>query len=462
MKILFCASEAAPFAKEGGLADVVGSLPLELSRLGQEAAICLPFYKSVKKSGYKFSTISEEILYTDITKNIRVYFIRNDKYFGREHIYGDAQGDYIDNLERFSFFCQKALELIEKINFKPDIIHCNDWQTALIPVYIKTKYANRIYKGIKTLLTIHNLGYQGLFPKEQFLKLGLDVSLFSLEGLEFYGKVNLLKGGIIYADLLSTVSPTYAKEIQTQEFGFGLDGLMRRRNSALYGILNGIDYKIWNSASDKFIFRHYNLKNIKDKYANKEQLKKQCGINTKKDTILFGFVGRLAQQKGIDLFVSAAEEIARLEAQFIILGYGQEYYHNLLNSLAQKYPKKFFINIKFDEELAHRIYAGCDALMMPSYYEPCGLGQMISFRYATVPLVYATGGLSDTVNEGNGFIFYRYAQQDLLNAVLEAVNAYKNKEAWSNIMKEGLKLDFSWGQSAKRYLELYKRLINIR
>ena len=459
MRILFCASELIPFAKAGGLADVAGSLPLALEELNQEVAIVVPFYKLVKESGCKPKALSSDIFFTNIGKRIKVYFIKNDKYFNRDEIYGDINGDYPDNIDRFSFFCRKTLELIRKIDFKPDVIHCNDWQTALIPVYLKTKYKDDpIYKNIKTVFTIHNFGYQGLFVKEEFPKLGLDDSLFNIEGLEFYDKINLLKGGLVFSDVLTTVSPSYAEEIQTEEGGFGLDGVLCKRRNDFYGILNGLDYKFWDPKRDDLIFKKYSPETLQDKYVNKQELKKICNLDDN-DLPLFGFVGRLVKQKGLDIFGQAIEQIAKLDAQFVILGTGEERYHKLLDLIAKKYPKHFSVHLKFDERLAHQIYAGSDVFIMPSHYEPCGLGQMISFKYGTIPLVYNTGGLADTVNKKNGFVFQEYTKDGFLDAVKKAIDAYENKKKWADMIKRAFDCDFSWKSSAKKYASLYKKII---
>ncbi|MEW6170211.1 MAG: glycogen synthase GlgA [Candidatus Omnitrophota bacterium] len=459
MKIVMCASEMVPFAKTGGLADVVGALPLALEDLKQEIIVIIPKYKTINTQQFTITSIGEDVDVAKIGKNIKVYLIKSSKYFDRDALYGTKTGDYPDNLERFSFFCKRALTLLKEINFKPDIIHCHDWQTALVPVYLKSIYKNdNFYSKLKTIITVHNLGYQGLFSKDEFPKLGLDWSYFNIDGLEFYDKVNLLKGGLMFADLINTVSPTYAKEIQTKEFGCGLEGVLLKRKDSLFGLLNGIDYSIWDPAKDKFILKKYSLSSIKDKYVNKENLKKECGL-AKKDVPLFGIVGRLAEQKGLDILAEIIDKICHLELQFVILGTGDLKYEKLLEEMAKKYPKVISYHIKFDDILAHKIYASSDIFVMPSKYEPCGLGQLISFKYGTIPLVFKTGGLADTVSSDNGFIFDEYSSKALLAIIKKALTKYRNKKTWSSLVKKAMELDFSWESAAEKYLELYTKVI---
>lgn len=480
MRILLAASEVVPFAKTGGLADVVGALPLALENLRYEIAIVMPRYKTVQNSKFQIlplhqiklqggipqsnlnnyggKRLKEGISYSVVGKGIKVYFVENDTYFCRDGLYGDKQGDYKDNLDRFSYYCKRTLELLKEINFKPDIIHVHDWQSALIPVYLKTIYASDpFYKDIKTVLTIHNIGYQGLFPKDEFPKLGLEWSVFNMDMLEFYDKVNILKGGIVFSDIINTVSPTYSNQIQTREFGYGLEGVLAKRRDSLFGILNGLDYSIWNPQADKFIAKNYAIKEIQDKYKNKQDLQKICKLPAKADVPLFGIVSRLAEQKGFDLLSDAMEAICKMDLQLIILGTGDLKYHIMLENIVKKYPKIISLQLKFDDALAHKIYAGSDIFLMPSKYEPCGLGQMISLRYGTIPLVFKTGGLADTVTEDNGFVFDKYKKEDLLKTIKKAIQAFKNKKKWSLLIKRAMQCNFSWEESAKKYLRLYER-----
>ena len=458
MKIAICASEAVPFAKTGGLADVAGALPLALEERGEEVIIVMPRYKAIQGPKFKIQRLKKDISYSTTGKNIKVYFIENDTFFNRDGLYGEKSGDYKDNLDRFSYYSKRTLELLKDINYKADIIHVHDWQSALIPVYLKNLYINDIfYKNTKTIFTIHNIGYQGLFPKEEFPKLNLDWSLFNMEGLEFYDKINILKGGIVFSDIINTVSPTYSKEIQTKDFGFGLEGILSKRRDSVFGILNGLDYSIWDPQTDKFIAKNYSGQNIEDKYKNKENLQKSCKLPIKKDAPLFGIVSRLAQQKGFDILAEAIDKICKMDLQLVILGTGDLKYHLILEEMVKKYPKVISLHLKFDDSLAHNIYAGSDIFLMPSKYEPCGLGQIISLKYATIPLVFKTGGLADTVTEDNGFIFDNYKKENLLKAMDEAIEAFKNKKKWSGRMQRAMQCNFSWEESAKKYLELYRK-----
>jgi starch synthase len=462
MKIAICASEVVPFAKTGGLADVAGALPLALEQLGQEVMVVMPFYAQVASSKLKAEPISADVLSAGMGNSIKVYFIQNDKYFKRDGLYGTQAGDYPDNLERFSFFCRSSLELFKQIKFKPDIIHIHDWQASLIPVYLKTKFSHdSFYKNCKVLLTIHNLAYQGLFAESEFPKLGLERSVFNIEGLEFYGKVNILKGGIVFSDCINTVSSTYAAEIQTKQFGCGLEEVLAKRKDCLVGILNGLDYSLWDPAIDKLIAKGYEAKNLKDKYENKQELQKSCNLEVNKSIPLLGMVSRLAEQKGLDILSQALDEICQLGLQLIILGTGDTKYHQILEEKSKKFPEAFRLYLKFDNKLAHNIYAGSDIFLMPSRYEPCGLGQMISLKYGTAPLVYKTGGLADTIDEQNGFVLADYSPAALIDSVKQALALYQDKQKWEARIKRGMKFNFSWQESAKKYIKLYGKLSKI-
>lgn len=466
MKIAICSSEVVPFAKTGGLADVAGALPLALEYLKHEAIVVMPKYGCVKNAGMLVKNLKPGFSFATIGKNIRVYFIENDQYYNRPGLYGEKAGDYLDNLLRFSFYCRKTLELLKIIDFPPDIIHCNDWQSALIPVFLKTQFSNdKFYKETKTVLTIHNLAYQGLFPKEGFSNLNLDESLFSIDGFEFYGKTNLLKAGILFSDAITTVSQGYAKEMLTKEFGCGLEAVLEKRKKDLSGIINGLDYSIWNPRTDIYIFSNYDESDLSGKKNNKKELQKLCGLAVKEDIPLFGFVGRLAEQKGIDLLSEIIKDISKMNMQIVILGTGDLKYHVLLEEVAKQFPKSFSLNLKFDDMLARRIYAGCDMFFMPSRYEPCGLGQMISFKYGTIPIVYKTGGLADTVSdfnpkteEGNGFVFTTYTKGAFLDVINRSLALYANKKIWQRLAKKVMALNFSWVESAKKYIQLFKKL----
>lgn len=457
MKIAMCASEVVPFAKTGGLADVCGALPLALEEQNQEVIIIMPRYKAIQDSKFTITRLKDDISYSVIGKNIKVYFIENDKYFFRDSLYVDKFGDYKDNLERFSYFCKRAIGLLKEINYKADIIHIHDWQASLVPVYLKNLYkTDAFYQNMATLLTIHNIGYQGLFPKEEFFKLGLSWSLFDIEGLEFYGKINLLKGGMEFSDILNTVSPSYSKEIQTKEFGFGLEGVLGKRRNLLFGILNGLDYNIWNPKTDKFIAKNFSLKDITNKSKDKEDLQKFCKLPVNKDIPLLGMVSRLAQHKGFDILAEGIEKICKMDLQIVILGTGDLKYHQLLTKIMKKYPEVISLHLKFDDPLAHKIYAGSDIFVMPSQYEPCGLGQLISLRYGTIPLVFKTGGLADTVNKDNGFVFDKYTKEELIKTIKTVTKAFQDKLTWDQLVHRALECDFSWGKSAKQYIKLYE------
>jgi len=458
MKIVMCASEVVPFAKTGGLADVAGALPLALEERGENVIIIMPKYKSIQSPRFKIQNSKEGVPYSVIGKGIKVYFIENDAYFGRDALYGDKDGDYPDNLDRFAFFSKSALQLLKVINFKADIIHVHDWQASLVPVYLKNLLAkDPFYKNMRTLLTIHNIGYQGLFYKEEFPKTGLDWSLFGIDGLEFYDKVNILKGGMVFADIINTVSPTYAKEIQTREFGFGLEGVLNKRKDSVFGILNGLDYDIWSPETDKFITKNFSAAKPVGKAQCKEDLQSLCKLPLSKDVPLMGIVSRLAEQKGFDILAEGIDTICNLGLQMVILGTGDLKYHQVMEEMVKKYPKVISLNLKFDDALAHKIYAGSDIFLMPSRYEPCGLGQLIAFRYGTIPLVFKTGGLADTVNKDNGFIFDNYSRDGLIGTVEDSLAAFENKKKWAGLVSKAMKLDFSWEGSAGKYLELYAK-----
>jgi starch synthase len=455
MKILFLSSEVVPFAKTGGMADVAGALPLALEKEGHEVRIALPKYKEVKEKGDL----------AKIGKNIKVHFIVNDRLYMRDGLYVDEKGkDFQDNLERFTYYCRETLELIKREGFAPDIIHCNDWQTGLVPTYLKTIYKDdEFFKDTKTVFTIHNLAYTGAFDKEQFQKTGLDKSLFSIEGLEYYGRFSLLKGGLVFSDAIIAVSPTYAKEIQTEEFGCGMDGILRSRSKDLYGVLNGIDYEIWDPAKDRSLYKNYTADSIQDKYANKQKLIEDSGMKIDKNTPLIGTVGRLAYQKGYDVLADIASKLCDMDVGFVLLGTGEEKYHKILQDVAKNHPKNTSINLGFDANLAQMIYAASDMFLMPSRYEPCGLGQLISFKYATVPVARKTGGLADTIEEydpdaeqGSGFLFNDCNPRQLLETIKRAISVYKDQDKWTRLIRKLMQYDFSWDRSAAEYVKIYK------
>lgn len=457
LKVLLASSEVVPFAKTGGLADVAGSLPLALEELGVDVRVIMPKYASVKASRNS----------AKIGKDIKVYFVENEDYFNRKELYTDLFGDYKDNLDRFVFFSREILERCRKEGFAPDVIHCNDWQTALVPVYLNTIYKyDPFFVNTRTLYTVHNLAYQGLFPKEEFPKIGLDWTLFHIDYFEFYDKVNLMKAGLVYSDAISTVSPTYAKEILAREFGCGLEGVLKARENALFGILNGIDYNLWSPEKDTKIFKNYSVDSLQDKYLNKEMFQKEMGLKVDRNIPMFGMITRLAEQKGADFVADIIDKLLNMKAQFVLLGTGDIKYHVIFEKIAKKYPALASISLKFDAVLAQKIYASSDFFFIPSRYEPCGLSQMISFRYGTAPVVRQTGGLKDTVQEfdpgtgkGTGFTFIEPKSEDLFSAVKKSLMVYKDKPLWMSLIKYLMGLDYSWEASAKEYINLYNRIV---
>ncbi len=473
LNVVIASPEVVPFAKTGGLADVAGSLPHALKRLGCKVSVFMPLYREIREKGVEMEATGVEVtvplgrrtltgkVCRGETDGIPVYFIKRDEFFDRSYLYGTPEGDYFDNLERFTFFSRAVLEAIkvDKLGVKADIIHCHDWQSALIPAYIKDIYKNS-FPGTKTVFTIHNIAYQGLFPYYLFSYTGLSGKLFSMEGMEFWGKINLLKAGIVFSDIVTTVSEGYSKEIQTAEYGYGLEGVLKSRQKHLYGVLNGVDYTHWNPATDELIPARYSLKDLKGKKACKKELIKEFSLKIKTTEPLVGIISRLADQKGFDILADAMEDIMKLDIGMVVLGTGEKKYHRLFEELARLHPERLGVKITFDNAMAHRIEAGCDMFLMPSKYEPCGLNQIYSLRYGTIPVVRATGGLDDTIRDykgglGNGFKFREYSKRALVEKFKEAVGVYKDKKAWEALREKAMKEDYSWERSAKRYLELY-------
>ncbi|MBO8160843.1 MAG: glycogen synthase [Thermosipho sp. (in: Bacteria)] len=478
MKIALVSYEVFPFAKVGGLADVVGALPKYLEKLAVSPVVFMPKHKITEDNAVKFSYKLEKIkenleipflntkekfdIYLSKIpgSNVPVYFISNNYYFSAEKVY-----DGPDLAEQAIYFSAAVLESIKALNMTFDIIHVNDWQTALIPVYLKTLYAdNELFKKTSSILTIHNLGYQGIFESKYMKFAGLPSFLYDINGIEFYGKINFLKGGILFADVINTVSPTYAQEIQTKEYGEKLDGVLRLRTSDLYGILNGIDYDVYNPETDPRIYVNYSINDLNKKYENKRKLQEELNLPVK-DVPVISMISRLVDQKGLDILADVFRYLLLLDVQFILLGTGDEKYESMFKTLANEFPEKVSANIKFDINLAQKIYAGSDMFLMPSRYEPCGLGQLYSLRYGTIPIVRYTGGLADTVKEydeknfsGNGFGFKEYDSAYLLRSVAKAVDFYENKKVhWKKIVENAMKSDFSWDRSAREYVKLYER-----
>ncbi|MGE5632943.1 MAG: glycogen synthase GlgA [Caulobacteraceae bacterium] len=477
MKILFAASEAVPFAKTGGLADVAGTLPAELVKLGADVRLVMPKYKSIPEkyvnmmeyAGYIYVDVGWRHQFCAVMRLVHegmiVYFIDNEYYFNRDGLYG-----HHDEAEQFAFFSKAILGMLPMVGFKPDIIHCNDWQTGVVSVLREAHYSrNDFYKEIKTVFTIHNLKYQGVFPKVILGDLlGLGWEYFHIDGLEFYDCVNYMKAGIAYSDAITTVSTTYAEEIKSDFFGEKLNGLINKRADRLQGIVNGIDYEKNDPMTDKRIFANYSAEALDGKYTNKKKLQEALGLPQREDVPVISMVSRLVDQKGFDLIAHVLHELLQMDIQLVILGTGEQVYEDMFRNAAAEYPEKVSANIKYDGILAQRIYAGSDMFLMPSLYEPCGLSQLFSIRYGTVPIVRETGGLNDTIKpyneytgEGTGFTFANYNAHDMLFTVKRAVSFYREKDKWEKIVKEGMKQNFSWRKSAEEYLNLYKRLLAI-
>jgi len=480
MNIAMISPEAVPFAKTGGLADVAGTLPRALAKAGASVSIIMPFYRNIstKKFGIKplkksvkvmvgTKEVTGEIYTLKVAQNYDAYFIQQPKYFDREELYQTVDGDYPDNAERFVFFSKASIALIEMLNRDYDVVHCHDWQSALIPVYLKTLYReHKKLSKIKTILTIHNLGYQGVFWHLDMPLVGLGWEYFTFDKLEFYGKINFLKGGIVYADAITTVSKKYAEEILTDEFGCGLESALEQRSKDLYGILNGIDYADWNPANDELLPKAFTSSDLSGKAVCRLKLQSHFKLPVRSDVPIFGIISRLTVQKGFDLLEQALPSLMEADIQLVILGTGEAKYHQMLKQLAQRYPKAMGLALAFDNTLAHLIEAGSDFFLMPSHYEPCGLNQMISMKYGTIPIVRATGGLDDSITQfdpksgkGNGFKFIEYKAQDFLTTVDKAMGVYKQPKAWKKLVANAMVEDFSWDRSAKEYLELYKKLI---
>ena len=474
LTVVIAASEAIPFANTGGLADVAGSLPVALKHLGLKVIVFLPYYREVAEKGFNIEetglqvpvnmgrrTVKAEVLVGE-HHGVPYYFLRRDEYFDRSYLYGTPEGDYFDNLERFTFFSRAVLEVIKARDLSPDVIHCNDWQTGLIPAYIKDIYRGEsVFARTATVLTVHNIAYQGQFPANFYGVTGLGSYLFTPEGLEFWGNLNLLKSGIVFSDAITTVSRGYSAEIQTPEFGYGLEGVLKKRKDDLFGILNGVDYTEWDPATDTHIPHNFTIEEMKGKFDCRKKLLKAFGLKAKAKTPVIGMITRLADQKGIDILSEAMPEILKLDVVMLVLGSGDRRYQELLLDLAGHYPDRLSVKIAFNSGLSHMVEAGSDMFLMPSRYEPCGLNQIYSLKYGTVPIVRATGGLDDTVKDvseegGNGFKFKEYSAAALIEKVAEAVEAFQDKKTWTILQKRGMAEDFSWSDAAKKYVEVYR------
>lgn len=475
MNVLFVVSECVPFVKSGGLADVAGALPKQLRKLGIDIRVIMPKYETIaenyKKEMKKIAQLVVRVgwrrQYCGIEmfeyEGVIYYFVDNEYYFKRHQLYG-----HYDDGERFSYFCRAVLDALPAIPFRPDIIHCHDWHTGMIPFLLREEYRkNSFYEQIRTVFTIHNLQFQGIFPREILGDLlNLSDRYFTIEHLEFYGNVSFMKGALVAADIITTVSPTYKEEIQTEYYGERLDGLLRARQRDFIGILNGIDDEMYNPKTDPFIAVPYDIHTITRKQMNKRALQQYFGLSIREDVPIIAMVTRLTKQKGLDLVKCVFHEIIAEDVQFILLGTGDKEFEQFFHYMAETYPDKVKVYIGFNEELAHKIYAGADLFLMPSKFEPCGLSQMIALRYGTIPIVRETGGLNDTVQsyneftgEGNGFSFKNFNAHDMLYTIRRVLTFYKEKQVWEKLMKEGMSGDYSWAQSALKYNKVYADLM---
>lgn len=486
MKVLLISSEVAPFAKTGGLADVAGALPLALKKLGIDIRVAMPGYSTIHWPDAPPETLLPRLdvaLGTDHYRGsvagshlpggqVPIYFINNAGLFHREGLYQENGRDYVDNPHRFAFFCKAVIWMMKGLGWVPDVIHCNDWQTALVPVMLKSEPAmvgDRELRNIKTLFSIHNMAYQGNFWQGVVAELGLNRSVYHPEGLEYYGAMNTMKGGLVYADKLSTVSPTYAREIQTPAFGCGLDGVLRNRAKDLSGILNGINYDEWNPATDKHLPAHYSAEDLRGKAACKRALQEELGLKPAAEVPLLVMISRLDPQKGLDLLLPALPEILQMDVQLAVLGTGRADYESMLAEIARTHRGQMAVSLKFDNGLAHRMEAGGDIFLMPSHFEPCGLNQLYSLRYGTLPLVRRTGGLADSVEAiapdarwGTGFVMENYLEEDLMMALRQALNLYRLPDLWKKTQVRAMNKDFSWAKSAQLYADLYEKMAGAR
>ena len=464
------ASEATPFCKTGGLADVLGALPPALAARGEEVAVVLPRYRQVKLDGAR--RVWEHMplwvgpgrytadVYEVVRQGVSYFLVDCAPFYDRDGLYGVGGVDHWDNHTRFAALSHAALGVARHL-FRPHIIHCHDWQTGLLPVYLKQFFhGDPTFHNVRSIMTIHNMGYQGSIGRDQLFWLGLPDSLFRSDLMEFHGQVNLLKGGLVFADALTTVSPTYAREIQTREQGFGLDGLLRARSASLHGILNGVDYSEWNPESDTKIAARYSADDLSGKAECKRALLESMGLPTDRPEVpVVGIVSRFATQKGFDLIAAIAHDLVHWDIQMVVLGNGEREYENMFRALAGARPDKFAVRVAYDDKLAHQIEAGADIFLMPSHYEPCGLNQMYSLRYGTIPVVHATGGLDDTIDGETGFKFWSYYPEAMLGALREALRVYwEEPERWKGMQTTGMRRDYSWDASAAAYSGLYASL----
>jgi starch synthase len=487
-KIWYLSSEVSPFAKTGGLGDVTGAYPKALKAQNQEVRVIMPKYKSINERKY---VLREVIRLRDIPvtlngvtrivnvksaflpdSKVQIYFIDIPEFFSRSGLYTESASgkDFADNAERFAYFCKGALETLKILSWRPDIIHCNDWQTALVPYYLNTIYKeDEFLKGIKTVFTIHNFSYQGVFKKSTAPAIEIENTGVEKGGdFEYFDQLNLMKGAIKYSDWVTTVSESYAKEISTKkEFGYGLEKDLQKKKKSFTGILNGVDYSVWSPESDKLLPYKYSAADMSGKEQNKQALLTRVNLTYEENMPLIGMISRIVEQKGYKLLLSALEELMALNVQIVILGTGDKKLEKQIQSYQKKYTNRISLNQAFDETLAHMIEAGSDLFLMPSSYEPCGMNQMYSLKYGTIPIVYNVGGLGETIHEynsedksGNGLVFEKYTVKDLVRAVKRALKIYKKKEQWHELQLSVMQQDFSWNKSTEKYLEIYTNLMN--
>ena len=479
VRILFAASEGLPFSKTGGLADVIEALPKALVAQGHAVAVVLPRYRGTKANAVVMPSVTiplanrlrfPSILDGTQISGVRYFFVDDPAYFDRDGLYGGSAGDYPDNAERYSEFCRAAIEIVKHV-WPADVIHCHDWQTALMPVLLRTSYSDDpAVKDIPAVFTIHNMGYHGLFARDVLERAGIPLSVYHPAGLEFFGKVNFLKGGLVYSDFLTTVSKRYAQEIQAPEYGYGLDGVVRTRSDRLIGILNGVDYSAWSPDKDKLIPMKYSAKDMGGKHVCKQALLELFGIAPEHAARpVIGIVSRFADQKGFDLIAEKAYEMMKEELSLVVLGTGERKYEELFQALADTFPGRAGVKIAYDNEIAHKIEAGADMFLMPSRYEPCGLNQIYSLKYGTVPIVRATGGLDDTVEPfdlehgtGTGFKFAEYSGTAMMNAIRQALHHCTDERIWKRIQLNGMAKDFSWKAPAAEYAKVYEAALTVR
>ncbi len=480
MKVLQVTSEVAPYSKTGGLADVSAGLPAALAARGLKVKVFSPLYCTVREAApsltslksrpripSRFGELDARLFAQHSKPGLSFYFIERDEYFDRKGLYGTPEGDYFDNADRFLFFMRAALQACRLIRFRPDIIHCHDWQTGLIPAMLKSVFwDDPFWRKTRTVFTIHNLAYQGIFPREYMSVSGLPSALFSQEGLEFYGQMNFLKAGIIFSDRFTTVSKRYAHEIQSPEYGHGLDGVLQEHRARLTGILNGVDYSCWNPAVDAHIVQNYTPRDLEGKTKCKGELMSLFGLGGTLKSPILGMVTRLAEQKGLDLLLEAVPRLMRTGIRLVILGQGDEVYARAIRTLGRNYPGKIGVRVGFDPVLAHKIEAGADMFLMPSRFEPCGLNQMYSLKYGTIPIVHAVGGLDDTISafdpvtgKGNGFKFFSFSAPALLQEVRRALTLFKDQDLWKSLMTNAMRSDFSWKKAARSYHQLYQKTL---